>query len=238
MQRLFSYLDIELSFSHHAHSNAAVLIIRRIGQHVTQAAEKSWLTVFTKMYLQWIHKKGYTYYIYQLVLPHKEGTEPKFIHHESKEFKSLLQRIEEEPNPEVFVIFVEGAYVYGFLKGEEGIHRLKGKLGGIDTGGHIYMVKVEAQDYSGRPKSWYEATIKQLAEVRKKNRCSWFGALTSGDEEKAQDIVRKFELGEKSSVEDPQTKVTTRAVEEVLNGSLDPFILARVRLQAAILEDE
>ena len=145
---------------------------------------------------------------------------------------ALAKELATLPDPRELAILLAGSNVYGFLSGEQGLHRFNQKL---ECGGHEQgLVEV-----SVRPAMADDALLDEL--LRRGLRTVEFRSHLAPqvaeqlrpDEAATPDVVRVYQLTNPRHVRDPRTGVRDHDVKAVLEGDLDEFVLAYLR-QASV----
>ncbi len=241
LQRKKEFLEIELAYLHFPEANRALLLLSRLGGKYQQPGEVDWLKTVFNMYYNWIKQKDYTYTIYELQLPPKEKVEgkPEFKAIELDGANALKEYVKRSTNSLIYVFALRGPGVYGFLKGEIGLHRFRGKLPGetmdIDK---FRFVKVDclsieaSQSFSER----LSEIISEAMERKNKDKCLWtqaFETIQKGTET----ITREYRQSEsRTEIIDKKTGLRTADLKRVLSGDLDPFVIAFAKNNLLSLE--
>jgi hypothetical protein len=244
LQQAFSFLDIEIGVANLKDVNSAVIGFRPAGgQRSSPSSGLEWFKVLLKMYLSWLHLKGFSYDLRRLVLPGNGKETPRFTTFIHERFEDLSREISSLSRPETIFIHAEGVNVYGFLRGEDGLHRLKGSISEEAPGFRTDIVQVSVssiQDASSF-EWWMLKFISDLNRLQREEKCSCDEAARRLFDVRAQrpkEIVRRFELEGRPRVVDPRTGVEIREWKRVLGGYLDPFILEFVRAHAGEMDQE
>jgi len=122
LYRNTSYLDIEMRTAHLPHRNKAVLLLRRMGSN---QANGDWVRRLSRMYLRWAERKGYDRDIFMLTENPQAPGGAGFVPIRGGSFADMVERFDKAPMSEEVALFLEGSNVFGFLKGERGLHRLE-----------------------------------------------------------------------------------------------------------------
>ncbi len=240
LKRKVAYLETEIAYAHMPEVSRGLLLIKRIGEKYIKKGEADWLRFVFNMYLQWLVNKGYTYSIYELVLPEKEEGEPEFKSLTFSEIGELKEYIDGLLKPVMFLFYIRGPNIYGFMQSEIGIHRFIGKLPGENVWQTKYrMVSVDCLQI--KAESSLENRLKEIIEEAKKKKkeknISWleaFDTISSGDLE----IAREYRWDdEKREVIDKKTGIRTQEIKKVLAGEIDPFILTYLKSYVLSLEE-
>jgi len=234
LDRDCAFLEVELLCAHLTHNHRAILRLRPVGQASEEAA--TWLNQLAAMYLRWAKRKGYElavgtlgtrsqaeYYGVWTYYPHKWRWQ------DTSDFDALLKSLAEQPAGEEVAISLEGTNVYGFLKGESGLHRRSDKRPSGERVQTLVEVVVEGPgEQDGR--AWLEEQLLKQAEERQKR-----AQQTSKRDFVAQptpptpEVVRTYQFEGQRGVRDLRTKLRNSNLDAVLAGDLDDFILAYLR---------
>ncbi len=240
LQRELAYLEIEVAYAHVPEAGRGLLLLRRIGEKQTLKGETDWLKSIFNMYLDWIIYNGYTYGVYELVLPAKEENSPMFKLIEFSKVGELKDYVQRLSKPIMFLFYVRGANIYGFLQGEKGIHRFIGKLPGEEIEAYKYrLVKVECLKIeSGKNvDKKLQEIIGKAVKRRKEKQVSWLEAFAT-EYTGTQEIAREYKWSEeRQEVIDAKTGLRTKEIRKVLAGDIDPFILAYLKDEVLSLQE-
>jgi ATP-dependent Clp protease ATP-binding subunit ClpC len=246
LRRDADYLEIELLCAHLAEAGHALLRIAAVGRQARPLSLELWLCTLGKMYLRSVKRKGYDFGVLVPLAPYQRWLEerrmalkkhvpdfdpgpparPPWVEVKAPDFPALLKRLEELEVSE-FAISVKGPNAYGFLKGEAGAHKLllRGEEPDPAAPFQTAAITVEslADDAFAREhliKRWEEQQ-KAKAEGKKPSNAP------------APEIVRLYCPEGDRYVRDTRTDVRTTLVRDVLEGDLDPFILAYLKSEEA-----
>jgi ATP-dependent Clp protease ATP-binding subunit ClpC len=201
LRNAVAYLDIELSTAHLPHRSRAAVLINGIGI----GAPSRWPRQLGEIYMRWARRKGYGFEVYIL------GTEPHYERIAAHDdFDDLLKcRPEESPVRSVTVL-VEGSNVFGFLKGETGLHKRIGEGGRPDE---IAQVRVLPLADGTEIDSWLEKVAGEYALASSPARYM-----------EKHTVIRTYSPGH--YVRDLRTGLRLTNIQDVLkDGMIDPFIL-------------
>lgn len=214
-----SYLDIELRTAHLPHRNQAMLLISPFGMQASSAGapDDGWLRRLAVMYLNWAERKGYAFDLFALQPAPKSPGELAFTSVDAGNFEDVLSRFAALPRSSEIALFVRGSNVFGFLKGERGLHRLAGRDGGIDE---LALVRVYAIPDSVDTGDWlqnYQTIKAEIAAGRRPEPAQG-----------KQTVIRLYSLERAEKfIRDLRTGMRLFNVKDVMvKGLLDDLILA------------
>lgn len=222
-----SFLDIELLTARLPHRNQCMMLITLMGTP-TSAPDKpaeAWPRRLSEMYLHWAERKGYDRELYLLTADPSGPGGRSFFHLSTGSFDDLMKRYARyEPVDEIAVGF-EGSNVFGFLKGERGLHRLMGEAGGV--GEELARVQVFALPDGTDVKKWLEDYQRIKCEIVE-------GQRPAPPQEKHL-VIRNYSLDRSEKfVRDQRTGVRLTAIKDVMQrGRIDEFILAYLKSDEA-----
>jgi ATP-dependent Clp protease ATP-binding subunit ClpA/protein subunit release factor A len=221
-----SFLDIELLTARLPHRNQAMMLLAMMGRHPTPPPRPhdDWHRRLSEMYLWWAERKGYDREIY-LLTPDPDAPGGKsFARLTAGSFKDVMTRYERYERTEEIALWFEGSNVFGFLKGERGLHRL---LTG-DTGGEeLARAQVFALPDCTDVKKW-------LADYQRIKTDITEGRQPPPAQEK-HSVIRVYSLDRAEKfVRDQRTSVRMTGVKDVMRrGKIDEFILAFLKSEEA-----
>jgi ATP-dependent Clp protease ATP-binding subunit ClpC len=126
--RSVSYLNIELLTAHLPHRNQAMMLITSLGMPPTPAnPHDAWMRRLSEVYLRWAERKGYDRDLYLLMPVETAPGGGRFVKITAGNFRGVLKKYARFEAVEEVGLFFQGANVFGFLKGERGVHKLAGK---------------------------------------------------------------------------------------------------------------
>lgn len=241
LQKDVAFCENEVAYAHLPDAGRGLLLLKRVGGKALLKGEVDWLKCIFNMYFSWIIQKGYSYSAYELIIPGKHDCIPLLKPMEFGKVGELKKYVQNLVNPVMFLFYVRGANVYGFLQGENGIHRFFGQLPEEKIFTAKYrMVKVECLRIP-KENSIDDILKGIVEEARKRRREKWlswleaFGSESTGKEE----IAREYKWSEgKGEVIDRKTGLRTKDIKRVLAGDLDPFILTYLRPQVLSLKEK
>jgi hypothetical protein len=233
------FLEVELTVSSLGRQDNALMVFQLLGDP-REAGMSEWLRSLASMYARWFHRKGYTYEFASVRWPGSRdgrGAEPALEVLEADRLADVLRKIRDLRLAARLVCTLESAAVLAFVKGEQGIHRLRGKVGDSDPGGgmtRLVRVHVIQTGPDLTAKGWFEESLAAAREARKKKDTSWQTAMETEEERTIDEVVRDFRITEETRrVEDPRTGLELTSVTDVLDGDLDAFVLSVLRAEMA-----
>lgn len=226
LYRQVSYLDIELMTAHLPHRNQVMMLITALGLQAgtALATNDEWPRRLTEMYLNWTERKGYEFNLYLLQAKESMSGGQAFNRLTAGNFKDLLTRFGAQPYTSEIALYMQGSNVFGFLKGERGLHKLSGR---DSTADQVAQVRVFAIPDNTSIKEWLNDYQLVKAEI------------TEGKRPEPQRdpyaVIRTYSLERTEKfIRDMRTSVRLANVKEVMGkGLLDEFILAYLRTEEA-----
>ena len=228
LHRNISYLDIELRTAHLPHRNQAMLLLRPMGMTPNQrqgSPQKAWVRRLSRMYLEWAERKGYDRDLYILIGDKELNEERQFQRLTAGNFRDLMKRFDDAPHTDEIALMFEGSNIFGFLKGERGLHRLE-----LDPqGDELVQVLVFAIPDGTNVEDWLSDYREIKVEIED-------GRRPPPPLEKLT-VIRVYSLdkgqGERF-IRDIRTNVRTVQIKDVMEkGQLDDFILAFLEQEEA-----
>lgn len=221
LYRQVLYFEIEMRTSHLPHRHRAMLLINRLGNSPIELQQQNheWAHQLARMYLTWAEHKGYDRDVY-LLEPQGNSQRMGFARLHAASFTDLLKQFDERHPVEEIALLLQGSNIFGFLKGERGVHKLTGE----DTRDDLVWMQVFAIPDETDIDQWlgdYQRIKMEILE----------GKRPSPPREK-HIVVRQYSLGKQGEryVRDMQTGVRTTRVKDVLEkGQLDEFILSYIQ---------
>jgi ATP-dependent Clp protease ATP-binding subunit ClpC len=221
-----SFLDIELRTGRLPHRNQAMMLLTLVGTQPSDAGSphEAWPRRLSEMYLWWAERKGYDRELYLLTPDDNAPGGQSFTHVTAGSFKDMMKRYARFGPTGEIAIWFEGSNVFGFLKGERGLHRL---LTGDTVGEDMARVQVFALPDGTDVTKWladYQRIKTDIAE----------GQRPEPPQER-HSVIRVYSLdrGDKF-VRDQRTGVRTTHIKDVMaRGQIDEFILAYLRSEEA-----
>lgn len=247
LSRDVEYLEIELLCAHLKDCGRATLRMKPLAGSAfgSKAAAESrrWLQTLAAMYLHWLGRKGYEFEVF---LPAEEYAQwlehqkmpvkshipeyqkgppsmPPWARLKASDLSTLIKRIEDMELSEI-AIGVEGTNVYGFLKGEAGVHKLISRGGEREGASAFQTVVVSVQSQSDDDPSTESLLNLRALEEReiRKN-------VKKSRQDPAPEIIRIYSPEGERFVRDVRTDIRVTRVQEVLDGQIDEFILAYLK---------
>ncbi len=241
LARDVAYLEVELLCAPITGNRNALLTIAPMPRQLTDKDSAAWVSQLAAMYLSWANRKSYDIEAVASlgVIPEAQRASEaqwaypfRWQHLDVGDCDKLGKAVVGLTAVREIAIVLSGANVYGFLKGEAGLHRLAGRRAtdgkhGVQEergsqGQQFGAVTVDTWDGDGR------AALDALLQARaigKSERNAAPAATPS-------DIVRNYHLDGPRFVRDPRTGIRHSDPNAVLAGHLDDFILAYLRKNA------
>jgi protein subunit release factor A len=223
-----SYLDIELLTARLPHRNQAMMLIRSMGMQVNAPDRPSeeWMRRLSEMYLWWSERKGYDREIYLLTPDANAPGGRSFMHLTAGSFQDVMKRYARYEHTDEIALWLEGSNVFGFLKGERGLHRLltgRGEAGGEE----IARVQIFALPDGTDVKGWLADYQRIKTDINE-------GRQAAPPQEK-HSVIRVYSLDRQERfIRDQRTNIRTTAIKDVMQrGVLDEFILAYLKTEEA-----
>ena len=116
-----------------------------------ERAADGWARRLSEMYLWWAERKGYDREIHLLTDDPDAPGGKSFTHLTASSFKDVMQRYARYEHVDEIALWFEGSNVFGFLKGERGLHRLAGREASQDN---LARVQVFALPDDTRVRGW------------------------------------------------------------------------------------
>ncbi|MBX3085580.1 MAG: AAA family ATPase [Anaerolineae bacterium] len=228
LHQQISFLDIELMTAHLPHRNQTMILITPFSEQplVMNPTTDVWPRQLAAMYLQWAESKGAEFDLYMLQPAEAASGKLAFTQITGGNFKNLLERFAAQPPTPEIAIFMRGTNVFGFMKGERGLHRLHGRDSAADV---LAQVRVYAIPDSKSIPRWlrdYQVVKAEIAEGKRpapEPNKEHFTVIRAYSIERTEKFVRDLRTGTRQP-----------DVKSVLGkGMLDEFILAYLRKQDA-----
>lgn len=237
LHRDLAFLEVELLCAHLTDNHRAVLRIRRIGPPQRDEGQ-GWATQLAAMYLHWASRKGYELELYVLEAldenaRRNEGLIAQYYPYrwqtlDISNIDGAIRQLLKIDDPIEIAIGMGGTNVYGFMKGESGVHRRSDRRPSGERTQRMAEVDVKATGGSDAD-IWLEKILLQRAWDEQER-----AQLTPRQREKLPqpsepEVVRVYQVEGERLVRDLRTQIKTTSVGEVLEGALDDFILAYLR---------
>ncbi len=246
------YLEIELLTAHMKESGQALLRLEPVGRVARAGVTgEAWLLTLAKMYLRWAKRKGYHFVVYAPTDPYRRWLEsqclsaraaipgfepgppvrPPWTELRGGDFPALLKRLEALEPPSL-ALSIQGVNAYGFLKGEDGAHKLLIRPDEYDPAAPFQTTAVHVEALEETASA--EERLLELWEEAEKARQERAATRAKRASKDAPEIVRLYMPDGDRHVRDLRTDLRTTRVKEVLEGDLDEFILAYLRTEEAV----
>jgi protein subunit release factor A len=222
-----SYLDIELLTARLPHRNQAMMLIRAMGTP-TNAPDKAadeWSRRLSEIYLWWAERKGYDREVY-LLTPDPEAPGGRcFTHLTAGNFQDVMKRYTRYEHTDEIALWFEGSNVFGFLKGERGLHRLVGR--GETPSEEMARVQVFALPDGTDVVRWLADYQRIKTDINE-------GRQLAPPQEK-HSVIRTYSLDKADRyIRDQRTGVRVTNIKDVMErGMIDEFILAYLKSEEA-----
>jgi ATP-dependent Clp protease ATP-binding subunit ClpC len=238
LYRDYAFLEIELLCAHLTDNHRAVLQLTRIGPPTRNDEGEPWMPQLASIYLRWAQRKGYDIDVYALEPLSEDARRGESLiqrHYpyrwkalETSDIDALIKQITTLQDATELAIGLSGTNVYGFLKGEAGLHRRNDKRPSGERVQRLAHITVAATGEL-EPEPWLERLLLQrawneqeLAQMNKKQRA----ALPKANEP---EIVRVYQFEGERLISDLRTRLKVTDIGSVLAGGIDDFILAYLR---------
>jgi protein subunit release factor A len=229
-----AFLEVELLCAHIVHNHRAVVLVRPVGPAVKEDGP-FWASQLAGMYLRWAKRKGYDAEA-ALLEPLSEAERRSVRWDEDYPYRwrglaagdpdGLIKEVEGLPKFAELAILLEGTNIYGFLKGEAGVHRRNEQRPSGERTQQLVEVSIDASGEGGGA-AWLEYVLERRAEAEREL------AKVKGKKPAAKtvapEVVRVYQFEGQRHVRDLRTKVRNNDLMAVLEGDLDDFILAYLR---------
>jgi ATP-dependent Clp protease ATP-binding subunit ClpC len=247
LDRDYAFLEVELLCAHLTHNHRAVLHLRRVGQAAKGDEAGPWLSQLAAMYLRWAQRKGYESAVATLEPLGEAERQGDWRYYPYKwrwldvsDFDALLKSLAERAASNELAISLEGTNVYGFLKGESGIHRRSDKRPSGERIQTLVEVVVEGpEEQDGR--AWLEEQLLQRAQEEQKRAQMSKKDLAALPAPSTPEVARVYQFEGERGVRDLRTRLRRSNVDAIIEGDVDDFILAYLRdteAQTAWAEEE
>lgn len=221
-----SYLDIELMTAHLPHRNQAMMLITGLGTQggLPGSVSDEWPRRLAEMYLTFAERKGYEFDLYTLQPVERMPGGMAFLQVPESKFADLLERFAQQPRTPEIAVYAQGSNVFGFLKGERGLHKLAGRDSSSDE---LAQVRVYAIPDHTSIAEWlrdYQIIKTEIAEGKRAEPAK--ENLT---------VVRTYSLDRPEKfIRDLRTGMRLTNIKEVMGkGQLDELILAYLQTEEA-----
>lgn len=219
LHRNAAYLDVELLTAHLPHRNQAMLLLKPIGTtpiNRTSKPTEEWLHRLARVYLFWAERKGYDRDIYMLLPDKTAPGGQRFKHLNAANFADLMKQFNEAGYTEEIALLMEGSNVFGFLKGERGLHRLE-----RDGSDELAYMQVFAIPDGTNIDEWLNDYREIKVDIEE-------GRRAAPPNERLT-VIRFYALDKQGErfIRDTRTNVRSIRIKDVMErGQIDDFILA------------
>lgn len=245
LDRDYAFLEVELLCAHLSELHSAVLQLRRVGQPVKAEESEPWLLQLAVIYLRWAKRKGYDIELFiRKPLPKPAASDVQSLAVwtplKASDLDQLIKQVQRLQEISELALGVQGTNVYGFLKGEQGLHRRYEVKPSGEREQSLVEVVVAAPGASDTA-TW----LRQEEQLVEAPGPETFGRLKSANRQPITTqsarrvgpveaaIIRTYQFEGERSVRDLRTGVRISQVAAVLDGELDEFILAYLRDEEA-----
>lgn len=233
LYRNYAFLNIELLCAHIKHNHRAVMLLRPVGTQTKNDPGIPWIIQLATIYTRWMFAKGYDVACYQLEsIPDDERTEHRMSVYpyrwrdmNASDMTTLLSDLEELNNVNELAFGITGTNVYGFLKGEIGIHRRNDRRPSGERVQHLVEVGVHAPGELDIPEYVEKLILNRINDQLMRSRMSK-KELANLPAEPEPEIIRVYQFDSERMVRDTRTQQKTTDITAILEGKLDDFILA------------
>lgn len=238
LYRDYAFLEVELLCAHLPDNHGAVLLLRRIGATVRGDDMAPWMAQLAAMYLRWAKRKGYDIEVAVLdPLNDAERRGDSLIQQhypykwntlETSDIEALIKQVLSLEEASELAIGLQGTNVFGFLKGEGGVHRRNDKRASGERVQRLAEVNVYALGDLD-PLTWLEKELLRRAWEEEQRAGLSKKQLASLPKAPEPEIIRVYQFEGERSVRDLRTKLKISEAAAVLEGGLDDLILAYLR---------
>jgi ATP-dependent Clp protease ATP-binding subunit ClpC len=226
LQQQVSFFDIELITAHLPHRNQAMLLITPFSEQtvISNTVNDSWARQLALMYLHWAEAKGHERDLYVLQPKDDAPGHMAFAPIEGGNFADMVTRFGSQPPTPEIALFLRGTNVFGFLKGERGLHRLHGRDSANDV---LAQVRVYAIPDGKAIIKWLRDYQQIKADIGTGKRPApepnreHFTVIRAYSTDRAEKFIRDLRTG----IRQPDVKAVLG------KGMLDEFILGLLRKQ-------
>ncbi len=239
LYRDFAFLEVELLCAHLTDNHRAVLQVRRVGA-ASKDENPTWLTELLAMYLRWTARKGYEAEVFALtpLTDSERQTQPALAPYPFRwqpivgaSTDALCKALASADDSAEIVVLLSGANVFGFLKGEGGVHRRSDKR---PSGERVQrLVEVIVRPLPDEPADWLDAELARRVDEEQRRLALSRRERATQTAPAEPPIVRVYQFEGERLVRDLRTQLKVTNVTDVLDGDLDDFILAYLRDEEA-----
>lgn len=242
LHRDLAFLEVELLCAHLEDNHKAVVRVRRVGAPARGDEGEPWTTALAAMYLRWGARKGYDLSLFILEpMGEEERRRASMLaqHYphrwrpiDTGDLDEALRQLARLDEPAEIALGLEGTNVYGFLKGELGVHRRSDKRAGGERVQRLAEVVVSAPG-DDPPDLWLERLLlaRAMEEHERAGLTRKQLAALPAPPEPA--VIRVYQIEGERVARDLRTQARTTDVAGLLAGALDDFILAYLREEEA-----
>ncbi len=271
LARDVDFLEVELLTAAEAGQDRALVLLRPVGARLADGDAAVPVTRLAGMYGRWALRKGYAVELATLVplniapealaaarkqalerleQSNEEDVTPDVVRGlypyvwdplAAGDGEGLVKELATLTEVREIAILVEGGNVFGFLKGEQGIHRFDDRR----PGGGKAQALVEARVIPGHRDALLTVLFDRGRQTREAVEAlgpltvQWLGAdgggVPPGDPTQ---VARTYDLAGDRVARDPRTGIRHPDARAVLDGDLDDFVLGWLRAAAARREAE
>jgi len=218
-----SYLNIELMTAHLPHRNQAMMLITALGMpSVPENPHDAWIRQISELYLHWAERKGYDHDLYLLVPDEKAPAGGRFVKLTAGNFREMLKKYARHEPTEEIAIFYQGTNVFGFLKGERGVHKLAGKDATSEEHARVQVFAIPDGTDIGKWFADYQRIKDEIATGKRQPPPA-----------QKHTVIRTYALDRSDRyIRDMRTGVRLPNVKDVMEkGLIDEFILAYLQTE-------
>lgn len=242
LERDVAFLEVELLCAHLTEAHRAILCLRRVGMPQKSDGDAPWMPQLAAMYVRWAARKGYDIECFALepLADHERRHGGllgqfypfKWVQLESSDIDAFVRTIQNRGDLGELAIALEGTNVFGFLKGEIGVHRRSDKRASGERVQRLAEVLLLAPgDLTPRAGLEHDLLSRAMAEQARAAQTKKQRAAQPKPPEP--DVIRVYQFEGERSVRDLRTRVRVHEPQAVLDGNLDDFILAYLREEEA-----
>lgn len=238
LTRDVAFLEVELLGAHIVYNHSAMLTLAPVPRQSQDEDTAAWVRRLAVMYLSWADRKGYDVEAVATLalVPEAQRTTDllktypyRWKRLEVSDCDELIKEVAGLEEVRELAILLSGANVYGFLKGEAGLHRQGGQRGDENRShGSRSRSGSTANDrgqlFAAVTVDPWDGPVANVLDELLDSHATGKGATTAPSE-----VVRNYQLEGQRHVRDPRTKARHTDPTAVLAGDLDDFILAYLR---------
>lgn len=245
LDRDVAFLEVELLCAHLEENHSAILTIRRFGPSPKGDEAEPWLPQLATIYLRWAKRKGYDAEVFVRLSEEETGKEEGQPASQRSsvwsplkvgDLESLIKQVQRLADARELVLSFQGTNVFGFLKGEQGVHRRNELKPSGERTQSLVEVRVESPGLWDA-ETWLAIMADEAEEMEDQPAEEKRKRGQKGKTEPAQPeelaVIRNYQFDGERSVRDLRTGVRISQVSALLAGELDEFILAYLRDEEA-----